>query len=79
MKTNYKHIHFKDISQHYPRRKTQVWECWNSEELIGRVQWYARWRQYCFGLEYDNLIFAKNCLDDISHFITQLMDTKKKK
>ena len=77
MKTEYKHIHFDDVSYLYPERKTQVWECLNEKaDVLGRVKWYSSWRQYCFNCE-DQIILAKSCLADIVDFIKQLMAERK--
>lgn len=73
MKTEYKHIHFEDISYMYPGRKTSVWLCSNNDdEVLGEIKWYSPWRQYCFFCK-DSIILAGSCHTDIADFIKQLM------
>ena len=82
MKTEYKWIWFRDDSLDYPKRKTKTFSCFNKSNcFLGEVRWNSAWRQYCFitaekGSVVD-LILAKSCLDDISHFIGQLMNDRK--
>lgn len=73
MKTEFKHIYFEDISEEYPKRKTQVWICRSNskDDFLGIVEWYSPWRQYCFNTE-DNIILAKSCLIDIVYFVIHL-------
>lgn len=79
MKTKFKHIYFENISEEYPKRKTQVWVCRNNSEdtFLGNIKWYSPWRQYCFYVT-DNIILAKSCLTDIAYFVIHLnMEHKK--
>ena len=77
MKTKYKHIHFKNVSKAYPRRKTQTWLCkHNSGIILGQVEWVCRWRQYWFVPD-AGFGFSKSCTDDISNFIGQLNEERK--
>jgi len=46
-------------------------------EELGIIEWYAPWRQYCYTAEY-GIILAKSCLQDITDFITELMEKRKK-
>ena len=79
MKTEYKHIEFIDVSDEYPERKTQVWVCQNKDnETLGYVEWFNRWRQYCFNCE-DQIILAVSCLNDIANFIDQLHAERKRR
>lgn len=79
MKTEYKHIHFEDISNLFPKRKTETWDCRSSAGIsLGDVYWNCGWRQYCFYPEQDR-VFSKSCLIDICDFIYQLMENCKKK
>jgi len=73
MKTEYKHIHFEDVSYIYPKKKTKTFTCLNNiaGTHLGDVQWNSPWRQYCF-LTNDNILLAKSCLDDIGDFLNQL-------
>ena len=82
-KTKYKHIWFRDDSADHPKKKTQTFSCFSIGNcFLGEVRWYSKWRQYCFiTAEQDsvtNLVLAKSCLDDISDFIDQLMEARKK-
>jgi len=77
MKTRYKRI----IFWHCPsdgKRKTDVYECDNYDtgDSLGYVKWHSPWRQYCW-FQQSDIIMARSCLDDVSHFIGQLMDARK--
>ena len=75
MKTQYKYICFEKIDA--GKRKTYIFECLNREGfLLGNVEWERGWRQYCFYPREDTVL-ARSCIDDISHFIKQLMDQRK--
>ncbi len=78
MNTKYKHIYFRDMSQYYPKRKTSTWLCINHSEVkLGTVQWNSGWRQYIFIPDQTSeLMFSASCLDDIGHFIKQLMSQR---
>ncbi len=78
LKTKYKHIYFRDMSHYYPRRKTLTYLCINKSEIVlGRVAWRSGWRRYAFTpCRVEKLIFSAGCLDDISHFIKQLMEVR---
>lgn len=44
MKTEYKHIYFVDVSEEYPKRKTQVWVCMNKNDVtLEYIEWYNCW------------------------------------
>ncbi len=77
MKTEYKYIHFDDYSNQ--KQKTGRWMCMNTNHgtWLGEVKWGCGWRQYCF-FSAPAVVFSGGCLDDISHFIKQLMDQRKK-
>ncbi|MHA1470841.1 MAG: hypothetical protein ACTSSP_09815 [Candidatus Asgardarchaeia archaeon] len=76
MKVKNEYINFVEIEK---KPKTKVYSCKsnsNGDEL-GRVQWYAPWRQYVFSpilkiVMADVVVFNKGCLDDIGDFIGQL-------
>jgi len=82
LKTKYKHIEFTEI--HNPGRKTSKWEIHNhqTDEYLGRVEWDRGWRQYVSIVDdadsFSYLKFARSCHDDISNFLGQLMDARKK-
>jgi len=75
MKTKFEYIHFVKVAE---KPKTSVWECRNnnSNDALGRVQWFGRWRQYCFHPapthSFVELVFNVGCLDDIAAFIRSL-------
>lgn len=76
VKTCYEFIYFQRVED---KPKTSVWECVSSESaraVLGHVKWYGPWRQYCFFPE-GLTIFHGGCLQDICHFIKQLMDERK--
>ena len=75
LKTKYKWIEF--IDQSISKRKTQSFYIRNtSGDIIGVVEWHVPWRQYCFYPE-DTMVFNKGCLEDINHFISQIMGARK--
>ncbi len=84
MNTEYKHLIFTKQLSKSKSRKTEVWSCENrSEQYLGMVSWYSPWRQYCWFQEdggmHSPTVMAASCLDDLSHFIKQLMDQRKGK
>jgi len=57
--------------------KTSVFMVFSKkEDLLGEIRWFAQWRQYCFFPE-DDCVFSKGCMQDINHFIEQLMELQK--
>ena len=80
MKIKYTHISFTQFKPKKPR-KTEIWAVRNKAgEYLGQIRWYPGWRQYCWFTPNDTsqgVIMAKSCLDDVSHFIQQLMDKRK--
>jgi len=55
-----------------PKRKTAQWDVvTNQNTILGTVQWFSRWRQYCFDPR-DACTFNADCLDDISKFLRQV-------
>ena len=72
----YKHIYFNNISDQYPKRKTQTWECYsNTDVLLGEVKWHSPWRQYCFFVR-DDVFFSVGCMDSMVNFIEQLKEAR---
>jgi hypothetical protein len=43
---------------------------------LGRISWYGPWRQYTFSPAFKT-VWNKDCLNDISTFLQQLMDERK--
>jgi len=66
-----KYLKFKLIEK---KEKTEVWEI--SSKLhgfrLGVIKWYGSWRQYAFFPEPET-VFNKECMEDISDFIIDLM------
>lgn len=77
MKTEYKYLIFMQTDS--SGLKTQIWECRNknSNDLLGIVKWFSNWRQYCY-FTVVNAVYSTGCMDDINHFINQLMEERKK-
>ncbi len=68
MKTRYEFIEFLEFAA---KPKTKVWQCVSTKKhraVLGGVQWYGPWRQYCFFPSNDT-IFNEQCLDDIAEFL----------
>ena len=67
MKTKYKFIHFEKLSD-----DPEVWVCNNNRSIgsLGRIEYYAPWRQWVFSAV-DTAVFNDQCLKDIAHFIGQ--------
>jgi len=70
VETQYKFIHFLKKEE---KPKTSVWYCCNnkSDNILGEVKWYSRWRQYCY-FSTVPAIYSIGCLEDINNFIQQL-------
>jgi len=50
----------------------------NSDDIIGYIEWYGPWRQYCFFPEYET-IWNMTCLNDVNQLIQKLMQDRKVK
>ncbi len=74
MKTLYKHIHFRKITD---LPKTSVWSCLSNrtKDELGMVKWYPSWRQYCF-FPHPETVYSTGCLEDIKDFIRQLKQSR---
>jgi hypothetical protein len=48
-----------------------------SGEVLGYIQWYAKWRKYCFFPKTLPLIFDAICLSEIKEFLETLMNERK--
>ena len=75
LKTEYKYIRFEDYSR--KDQRTKRFMCMNNNHgtWLGEVKWYPGWRQYCF-VPASDTIFNKGCMEDICHFIQQLMNER---
>jgi len=49
-----------------------------SGEELGRIEWFAKWRQYCF-MPYGMTVWNVDCMKDIQNLITTLMISHKPK
>lgn len=80
MKTKYKYLNFVGLQFPMPGKKTLTFEVWNhhTNEYLGRIKWDRGWRQYCYFTPDSVYKFSKGCLNDIAHFIDQLMKVRKK-
>ena len=69
MKTRFEFINMVEVATPR-RRKTKVWGVQNnrSGEELGRIQWHAPWRQYCY-FPTQPAVYSAGCLADIQHFI----------
>jgi hypothetical protein len=56
--------------------RTQVWAVVSQQRgtILGRIKWFARWRQYGFHPE-SGTVFNNRCLRDITEFTEDLMAT----
>ena len=43
----------------------------SSNNLIGEIEWYSNWRQYCF-FPWDNMVFNTQCLELITGFLKKI-------
>lgn len=76
MRTEYKYIHFEILEE---KPKTKVWACLNNRtgNELGIVKYYPAWRQYCY-YPASLTVFNSGCLIDITNFIDQLNEERKK-
>lgn len=76
--TERKYLEFEEISNGILKTKLfKVVSAYDSAEL-GIIRWYIRWRRYVFYPTYNSL-FDSACLKEITKFIDDLMDERKKK
>lgn len=66
-----KYIYFKKADVHNP--KTWIVEVYakDGDILLGKIKWYAQWRQYAFYPE-EGTVFEKTCMNDISELTRRL-------
>jgi hypothetical protein len=57
-----------------PSGKTRTWVVQNRENLtiLGRIEWFSRWRKYTFNPNPD-MVFEVTCLRDIADFLEEIM------
>lgn len=60
------------------KEKTSVYDILTktSNNWLGEIRWFARWRQYCFFPATDTL-FSRGCLCDIANFILKLTNERR--
>jgi hypothetical protein len=65
--------------QALPGRELPFYDIRNvrSSDLLGIVEWYGPWRQYCFSAE-EGCVFSAGCLKDIEAFLLALMAERAK-
>jgi hypothetical protein len=71
MKTKYKYIYFRKSFELLHGQRTYGCINTKSGHKLGYVGWNANWRQYCY-YPTAQAVYSAGCLDDISHFISQL-------
>jgi hypothetical protein len=61
-----KFIEFDEVMPH----PEGVWVIRNkrSRDILGRIEWYARWRQYV-AIFSEDVVWSQDCLADVSEFI----------
>jgi hypothetical protein len=53
------------------QRKTNIYEVLTKDNyLLGRIEWYSRWRKYCF-YPSDGTLYEETCMREISQFIEE--------
>lgn len=58
------------------KRKTNVWDVVSTSGTpLGKIKWYAAWRQYVF-YPWGDTLFNRGCMEDIIAFITTEMDRR---
>jgi len=61
--------------------KTLKYNVYTKDETpikLGEIRWFGRWRQYAFYPE-PQTVFEKQCMQDITNFLLNLMQERKKK
>jgi hypothetical protein len=60
-----------DRMERAPNRKTDRWCIFaNSGVVLGDVEWFGRWRQYCFNPA-PSTTFNSGCLQDLAKFLAE--------
>ena len=59
--------------------KTEVYDVLSKHQgsVLGHIKWYGHWRQYCF-FPSPNCVFNVGCMGDISAFIGELMEERRR-
>ena len=71
MKTEYRFIHFEDMTCEGDKHLT--FNCYNTKhgDSLGLVSWLKEWKQHVF-IPSDRTEFSADCLRDIADFMEQL-------
>ena len=71
------YLNFIPASNHNPN--SWIIEVFTSDEdiLLGKIKYYAQWRQYGFYPE-PECVFEKTCLKDITHFLIMMNEQQRK-
>ena len=72
-----KYLKYVEINNTGKTKKFEIYNK-NSNELLGKVYWYAHWRKYIFSPSPKELIFDVTCMFDIINFIDNLMEERRK-
>lgn len=72
-----KHLNFKEADNVGCKTKVFVVSSAYDDSFLGEIKWYGGWRQYIFIPNADT-IWSYDCLNDLSIFIKNLMDERKK-
>jgi len=56
-----------------PSKKTDIIliDSVSGNYTLGRIQWYAPWRQYCF-FPYEETVWNTGCMEDVYEVINEL-------
>jgi len=66
------------VVRYKPKTKVIAVVSKSSEEELGRIEWFSRWRQYCF-MPNGMTIWNTDCLKDIENLLTTLMVSRRPK
>lgn len=73
MQTEYKHINFQKVNARFTTKP--IYRCVSNKSIdgvLGTIKYYPYWQKHCFFPE-ANIVFSADCLNDISHFLGQLV------
>ena len=73
-------IRFSDVSDNFHRRKTKTIKCVSKCDgcIIGYIEWYSKWRHYCFlPIEGYQIVLSVRCLRYIAEKIDELENERK--
>jgi len=75
-----KHLDIRQVEIKDPKRKTKIYLVHSRYDgfILGRIAWYGGWRQYVFQPDTDT-IWSDDCLQELTDFLKQLKEARKKK